>query len=149
MEKEKKLLLAYATMTGNTEELAEIVYDQLCTQLKEYEVEKYYIDFFKAPQVFDVDKYEAVFLGTYTWRQGFSPEEVDQFITVNDLRKTTVYLFGTGDIQFGEDLYCLALDKAYQYYGSPRAPLKIEQSPRGEQESKVIEWTNKIIEEMS
>lgn len=149
MVKEKRILVAYATMTGNTEEVAEIVYDQLCNQLSAYDVEKYYIDFFKAPQVFDVDKYDAVFLGSYTWEQGFSPDEVDQFITMNDLRKTTVYIFGTGDTQFGEGLYCLALDKAYQYYGSPVTPLKIEQSPRGEQESKVIDWTNQIIKEMS
>ncbi len=41
--------------------------------------------------------------------------------------------------------FAMLLNKLAKFYHSPYKPLKIEQSPRGSQESTVIRWTEGVI----
>jgi flavodoxin I len=57
-----------------------------------------------------------------------------------------VFIFGTGDTQFGGDtLFCKAANKLAKFYASPFPLLKIEQSPRGPQEKIVMRWTEGVV----
>lgn len=141
----KKVLVAYASMSGNTAEVAEIVIEELINN--EIEVDTCYIDVVGVTPQINTDKYSSIFLGTYTWDLGYAPQEISDFVEKNDLKGKIVHSFGTGETQFGDDLYCIASEKVAYYYNSPSPVLKIEQSPRGKQEKLVREWTQNIIKE--
>ena len=81
-------------------------------------------------------------IGSFTWEQGATPDEVKDFVADVGYKPENVYVFGTGDTQFGGDaLFCNAAVKLARFYASAYEPLKIEQSPRGVQQEKVIEWS--------
>jgi len=143
----KKVLIAYASMSENTEEVAKIIEEQLVK--KGFGVDMLYIGINSQIGKIDEEAYRAVFIGTYTWDLGFAPDEISDFAEVNDFKNTEVYSFGTGETQFGDDLFCVASDKIAKYYNSPTSVLKIEQSPRGRQENKVIEWVEKVTRNMN
>lgn len=141
----KKVLVVYASMSGNTAEVAEIVIEELINN--EIEVDTCYIDVVGVTPQINTDKYSSIFLGTYTWDLGYAPQEISDFVEKNDLKGKIVHSFGTGETQFGDDLYCIASEKVAHYYNSPSPVLKIEQSPRGKQEKLVREWTQNIVKE--
>lgn len=90
--------------------------------------------------------FDAMLLGSFTWEQGSTPDEVKDFVADVGYKPDNVYVFGTGDTQFGGDaLFCHAAVKLARFYASPYEPLKIEQSPRGIQQEKVIEWSKGVI----
>src|SRR5690606_41859260 len=94
----------------------------------------------------DPSDYDAMFIGTYTWDLGVTPDEIKDFVADIGYKPEPVYVFGTGDTQFGGDeLFCKAADKLARFYDSNIVPLKIEQSPRGTQETKVCEWVRSIL----
>lgn len=141
-------LIIYATMSGNTEEVAELIADGLRknnVEVNVFNIASYLYGISDLPNPRD---YDAVFIGTYTWDHGSTPEEIKEVVADIGYKPANVFIFGTGDTQFGgDDLFCLATDKLARFYDSPTKPLKIEQSPRGTQESKVIEWVDVIINE--
>lgn len=92
-------------------------------------------------------EYDAMLIGSFTWDQGATPDEVKDFVADIGYKPEPVYVFGTGDTQFGGDLlFCNAAVKLARFYQSAVAPLRIEQSPRGVQESKVMEWSKGVLE---
>lgn len=136
-----RVLVAYASMSGNTEEVAQIIAESLREQ--DADVVEHYIDGIKPTP--DVSDYDVIFLGSYTWNLGETPEEVKDFVYEIGYKPDTVYVFGTGDTQFGEELYCIAADKLAKFYNSPVPPLKIEQSPRGAQEKRIKRWVKDVL----
>lgn len=85
-------------------------------------------------------------IGTFTWGKGATPDDVKDFVYEIGYKPPNVFIFGTGDTQFGGDtLFCHATDKLAKFYQSSYEPLKIEQSPRGSQETKVMEWTEGVL----
>lgn len=135
-------LIAYASWSGNTEEVAEMVRDEL--NRTGIETTMYRIGFGSVP---DPGQYDAMLLGSFTWDKGATPEEVKDFVAAIGYKPEPVYVFGTGDTQFGgDDLFCHAAVKLTRFYASGCPPLKIEQSPRGIQEMKVIEWTKGVYQ---
>lgn len=138
-----RILICYASLSGNTKEAAELIESRLTRE--HFHIELYRIDSGMIP---DISQYDAMIMGTYTWDKGSTPEEVKDFIYEIGYKPPIVYVFGTGDTQFGGDiLFCKAADKIAKFYNSPYQPLKIEQSPRGSQEVIVIEWTEGVIEQ--
>src|SRR5690625_186209 len=112
----KKVLIAYASMSGNTEEVAEIIEEQLLTS--GFDVDVLSIGVNSKTTLINECDYSSVFIGTYTWDLGYAPDEISDFAEVNSLKNTRVYSFGTGETQFGDDLYCVASDKIARYYNS-------------------------------
>ncbi|MFC5605037.1 flavodoxin [Sporosarcina koreensis] len=135
-------LIAYASWSGNTEEVAEIVEETLLSEGMDVAVHRIGIGPMPDPRQF-----AALVLGSFTWDKGATPEEVKDFVADIGYKPRNVYVFGTGDTQFGgEDLFCHAAVKLARFYESAIAPLKIEQSPRGTQEKKVIEWSKGVVQ---
>lgn len=95
----------------------------------------------------DAARYDYIFLGTFTWEEGSTPEEVKDFVLEVGYKPDNVAVFGTGDTQFGgDDLYCLAVAKLAKFYHSKWPGLKVEQSPRGSQERKIENWVEGVID---
>jgi len=137
-----KSLICYISYSGNTEEVAELIEDTLTYE--NHNVEVYRIGL--SDGVPDFEDFDIVFMGTFTWGNGRVPSDMKDFIREVGYKPNNIVLFGTGDTQFGGDLlFCGALDKLKSFYNSKHKVLKIEQSPRGRQEQRVIDWTKEII----
>lgn len=137
-----RVLIAYATRGGNTEEVAELIEESLI-QAK-HEVTKHRIGIGAFPLVESFDKF---ILGTFTNGKGSTPREVKNFAMQLGYKPKEVIVFGTGDTQFGgDDLFCNAAEKLSTFYESVYPVLKIEQSPRGSQEVLVTNWTKGVME---
>src|SRR5699024_4253677 len=94
----------------------------------------------------DVRNYDYIFIGTFTWDIGSTPEEVKDFVLEVGYKPNNIAVFGTGDTQFGgDDLFCRAVDRLCKFYESPWPGLKIEQSPRGYQERFVEQWVKGVL----
>ncbi|MDW0118846.1 flavodoxin [Sporosarcina thermotolerans] len=133
-------LIAYASWSGNTEEVAEIVEETLLSEGLDVTVHRIGNGPIPNPRQFD-----AMIIGSFTWDKGATPDKVKDFVADISYKPENVYVFGTGDTQFGGDeLFCHAADKLKRFYESKYEPLKIEQSPRGIQEKKVIEWAKGV-----
>src|SRR5699024_12366934 len=138
-----KVLIAYASLSGNTEEVAELIGDEVSKQ--GFNADMFYIDTYgvEPPNISD---YNIIFLGTYTWDLGATPGEVKDFVADVGYKPDNIYVFGTGDTQFGrEDLFCGAPRKLSKIYRSKRDTSKIEQSPRGSPERKIKNWVKDVI----
>jgi flavodoxin I len=134
-------LIVYASWSGNTQEVAEMIEETLVAE--NIAVTTYRIGGGIIPNPRDFD---AMIFGSFTWEQGSTPDEVKDFVADVGYKPANVYVFGTGDTQFGGDtLFCHAAVKLARFYASPYEPLKIEQSPRGVQQEKVIEWSKGVI----
>jgi predicted ribonucleotide reductase-associated flavodoxin len=97
----------------------------------------------------DASRYGLIFIGTFTWEMGATPEEVKDFVLEIGYKPENVAVFGTGDTQFGgDDLYCCAVNKLEAFYRSKWNGLKIEQSPRGSQEPKVKNWLEGVLHDV-
>lgn len=138
----KKVIICYLSFSGNTKEVAELLEDYLME--KDYLVDFYQIGF--GGKIPNLSSYNKIFLGTFTWDKGATPDEMKDFVAEVGYKPPNVYVFGSGDTQFGGDeLFCKAVDKLAKFYNSSCKGLKIEQSPRGSQEKIVNEWIKEIV----
>jgi len=136
-------MIAYLSYSGNTEEVAEFIEQKLNDEGVQVEWHRVGID----PPV-DPALYDILFLGTFTWDKGATPDEVKDFILEIGYKPDNIAVFGTGDTQFGgDDLFCRAVKKLVKFYGSKWPGLKIEQSPRGSQEEKVETWIEGVLQD--
>ncbi|MBT2571084.1 flavodoxin family protein [Planococcus sp. ISL-110] len=101
-----KLTIVYASVTGNTEQLAEMLQEAALSQGLEtnlYRVEEFPLS--------ELPSCEVVLIGTYTWGSGEIPEEMRrlyQAIEGLDNKELRTAAFGTGDSFFAE--FCGAVD---------------------------------------
>lgn len=138
-----RAIVSYLSYSGNTKEVAELIAQRLQKEQIKVEMNRIGMD-----PVFQPDKYDLVFLGTFTWAKGKTPDEVKDLVWEIGYKPDNIAVFGTGDTQFGgDDLFCNAAVKLAKFYNSKWEPLKIEQSPRGRQESKVIEWVEGVLQD--
>lgn len=142
MVSELRTLIAYLSYSGNTLEVAELMKEKLKEMDCIVEVHRIGID----PPIYP-EKYDLIFLGTFTWAQGATPDEVKDFVLEIGYKPANIAVFGTGETQFGGDeLFCKAAVKLARFYESRWEVLKIEQSPRGSQEIKVERWIEGVLE---
>lgn len=136
-----KALIAYLTYSGNTEEVAEILQEVALKHNIDVDMHEIGIDPPVQPELYDY-----IFLGSFTWEEGSTPEEVKDFVLEIGYKPDNVAVFGTGDTQFGgDDYFCSAAVKLARFYQSPWDVLKIEQSPRGSQEKIVKQWMEGVL----
>jgi predicted ribonucleotide reductase-associated flavodoxin len=139
-----KSLIAYLSYSGNTKEIADIIENKLNADGMDVQMHRISID----PPV-NASDYDLIFIGTFTWELGATPEEVKDFVLEVGYKPQNVAVFGTGDTQFGgDDLFCRAVDKLAVFYESKWNGLKIEQSPRGSQEKKVNYWLEGVLHDV-
>lgn len=139
-----KILIAYLSYSGNTEEIATYMESKLLEE--QIETDMHEIGIGLTP---DVSQYDFIFLGTFTWDLGSTPDEVKDFVLEVGYKPENIAIFGSGDTQFGgDDLFCKAVDKLVTFYGSKWNGLKIEQSPRGHQEKYIDSWIERVLEDV-
>ncbi len=139
-----RALIAYLSYSGNTGEVAERIGNNLKQEGFSINMHRIGID----PPV-DVAAYAYIFIGTFTWEMGATPDEVKDFVLEVGYKPDNVAVFGTGDTQFGGDeLYCKAARKLATFYNSRWPALKIEQSPRGSQEVLINQWLEGVLEDV-
>jgi flavodoxin I len=121
--------IVYASVSGNTKELAEELYQILLT--KSVEVSIYSIEEFS---VSDLCHYHAVAIGTYTWGNGDIPKEMRQlyqaFESISSKDITTA-VFGTGDSFY--PMFCGGVDQfrdMLYVHTNLAATLKVELRPQ-------------------
>lgn len=137
-----KTLIAYLSYSGNTEEIA--VHLESYLQKVGCDVDMYEIGYGVVP---DTEQYDRIFLGTFTWDLGSTPDEMKDFVLDVGYKPDNVAVFGSGDTQFGgDDMFCRAVDKLAYFYNSRWSGLKIEQSPRGYQEKYIESWIEGVLE---
>jgi flavodoxin I len=127
-----RLIVIYASMSGNTKEVAELIANEVNAEL---------VPMSANPP--DLSYYDLLFIGSYTWGDGETPRIVKEFAKALGYKPDHVAVFGTGDTQW--PTFCGAVDRLANFYESKYPRLKIEQSPRGEQEQNVIEWTKEVV----
>lgn len=92
-----KILLVYASITGNTEFLAEVIGNELLHQehdvvVKTFDFDPIYVD--------EIDDYDAIVVGTHTWDDGDLPYEVEDFyddLEEVDITNKYFAVFGSAD----------------------------------------------------
>lgn len=139
-----RVLIAYLSYSGNTLEVAEMISDKLMEDRIHVDMHRIGVD----PPI-NVSDYDYLFIGTFTWDYGCTPDEVKDFVLEVGYKPNNVAVFGTGDTQFGyEDDFCKAVDKLVTFYHSKWNGLKIEQSPRGYQEQLIEEWLEGVLHDV-
>ncbi len=138
-----KSVIAYLSYSGNTKEVAEFIEEKLIYEGVKVDIHRIGIDMPIHPE-----EYDYVFLGTFTWDRGSTPDEVKDFVLEIGYKPDNMAVFGTGDTQFGGDeLFCRAVDKLVHFYNSQWPGLKVEQSPRGSQEAMIGKWVEGVLQD--
>lgn len=138
------ILIAYLSYSGNTQEVAEYIEDHLRNDGMHTNMHRIGID-----MPVDAAAYDYIFIGTFTWDLGQTPDEIKDFVLEIGYKPKNVAVFGTGDTQFGgDDLFCRAVDRLATFYNSPWEGLKIEQSPRGSQEQLIENWLEGVLQDV-
>lgn len=139
-----RIFIGYLSYSGNTEEIAQYIEAKMKRDGMEVEMHEVGIDI-----VPDMSQYDFIFLGTFTWELGMTPDEIKDFVLEVGYKPDNVAVFGSGDTQFGgDDLFCKAVDKLAMFYQSKWDGLKIEQSPRGYQETIIDRWLEGVLEDV-
>ena len=123
--------IVYASLSGNTKELAEELYRILLG--KSVNISIYSINEFSLA---DLSRFKAVAIGTYTWGNGEIPREMRQLYQAFELCKRkdiTTAVFGTGDSFY--PMFCGAVDQfrdMLYVHTNLAATLKVELLPQAE-----------------
>ncbi|MCY8453586.1 flavodoxin [Bacillus spizizenii] len=137
-----KILLVYATMSGNTEAMADLIEKGL--QEAEVEADRFEAIDIDNAQLFN--DYDHIIMGTYTWGDGDLPDEfldLAEDMDEVDFSGKTCAVFGSGDTAY--EFFCGAVDtleaKIKERGGEIVLPsVKIENNPDGEEEEELMEF---------
>lgn len=129
-----KIIMIYASMSGNTEEMATAIE----TGVKEFGAEIDVMDINDCPDVQVLEGYAGILLGAYTWGDGELPYEFEEFyddMDTVDLTSKVAASFGSCDSFYPK--YGAAvdlLDEKLQERGARliQAGLKVELTPEDE-----------------
>lgn len=142
-----KIGVIYASMSGNTEAIADMIVEQLAEQNHEVELKD-----MLSLSASDLLTYDLVFMGMYTWGDGDYPDECLDIIEEMeqlDLNQQLFAIFGSGDTSYSE--FCGALDKLKELIESQSGiclgePLRIEFNPSKADEEEI---KNFVIQALS
>ena len=140
-----KIAIVYSSKTGNTEELVYLIQELFIRKnvvVKLFRIEQF--------QMNELNNYEAIVIGTYTWGNGNIPHEmmgIFRAFETQDMKNIVTAVVGTGDS--GYPNFCGAVDefKSMLYYHTHLAvTLKIEVSPQKEDLSRCIRFVEIVLE---
>ncbi len=91
-----KIGVIYASMSGNTEAIADLIVEELKKQNHDVQLE----DVLNVSAAADLLEYDLTYIGMYTWGDGDYPDEcldlIDELEQL-DLNQQPFALFGSGD----------------------------------------------------
>ena len=142
-----EIAIVYSSVTGNTKQVAEILYGGLLKRGHEaclYEA----ADFLDA----NLGQYKSLMLGTYTWGSGEIPREMqDVYRTIESAadKHLVTGVFGTGDSFFPH--YCGAVDRFRDMLyvrTTLAATLKIELMPQEQDHTRCQKFLDAVLKRM-
>lgn len=140
-----EIAIVYASVTGNTEALSDILVQSL--QSKGLEPSIYKVTDFALKEL---SHYDIVIVGTYTWGSGEVPAEMtglfQAFERLNRKELVTA-VFGTGDSFFAE--YCGAVDRfrdMLYVHTNLAATLKVELLPQERDKFRCNKFIEVVLE---
>ncbi|MBA9088169.1 flavodoxin I [Fontibacillus solani] len=141
-----KIVIVYASLTGNTEEMAELIAEGVRSTGATADLKV--VDECNAVLL---KKYDAFILGTYTWGDGELPDEFLDFLDEMEeleLKSVVTSVFGSGDSTYR--LFCGAVDELeakLQGWGAVIAQesLKVEFGPTKEEKQQCREFGEKMV----
>ncbi len=147
-----KVLMVYASQSGNTEQVTDIIAHYL--QSGGYDVEIKSFDFDDI-DVENLKAYDAVLVGTYTWDDGELPYEVEDFyidIEDADLSEIIAGVYGSADSFY--DTFGGAIDLVWDHFTHLGASvieekLKIDLTPDTKDEERCAVFAQKVSEAIS
>lgn len=142
-----QVLVVYASLTGNTEEMAELIVQGIRETGGEAVLKSV-----TECSAFEIKEYEGVLLGAYTWGDGELPDEsLDFYDELDELDLTAVKsaVFGSGDM--GYAIYCGAVDVIEEKLKKRGAEivqdsLKIEYGPNAAEKEACRQFGRQFIE---
>lgn len=140
----KKAAIIYTSMTGNTEEIAELLAEKL-TSIQVVMIE---MDEMKAE---DFGQYDGFLFGTYTDGDGELPFDTEIFVDMleeTELKGKTGGCFGSGDSIYND--FCGAVDQLQELIiekkmAAVASPLKIELSPEENDSDEINRFINSFL----
>ncbi|MGO4887619.1 flavodoxin [Anaerobacillus sp. MEB173] len=131
------VLMVYASMTGNTEQMADLIEEGLKSE--GIELDRYEVSDIDADRL---NEYDSFILGAYTWGEGELPDEFLDFyddMAGIDLSDKHCAVFGSGSTSY--EVYCGAVDLLESMIeekgGTLIVPgLKVEMFPEDEDEDR-------------
>lgn len=145
----KNVLIVVQSFSGNTLELSQLIERNLFELDSSIQIQTERITSRNKLLLTNNENYDLILVGTFTWGKGEVHRDMQQFFVDNitTLRNTPIAYFGTGDTQFGGDeLFCNAIEVLNSKVESTYSLLKVEQSPRGSQETQVKEWCINLLQ---
>ncbi|TKC18242.1 flavodoxin domain-containing protein [Robertmurraya kyonggiensis] len=133
-----KLAIVYTSITGNTEELAEVLSG--CFREQGMKTDCYPLENFSLSSISD---YDSLVIGTYTWGDGDVPDEL-LHLQQELLRcpQLVTGIFGTGDRFYPK--FCGAVDELQEIF-LDAVPLKIELSPQSIDMSHIENFVGQVL----
>ncbi|MFD9624221.1 flavodoxin [Peribacillus muralis] len=143
-----KIIMIFASMSGNTEEMA----DFIAGGIMESGVEIEKIDIMDSPKASVLKDYDGILLGAYTWGDGDLPDDfLDFYDEMEDVDLTgkKAAVFGSGDSYYTH--YCAAVDILNEKLKDRGADivlegLKVELTPEVEDIKKCQEFGKEFIQ---
>ncbi|WP_369977509.1 flavodoxin [Xanthomonas bundabergensis] len=146
-----RLLLAYASLSGNTRDVARRVHAQC--EAAGHQVTWIHTDLQTLHGVLGDAAHAAGFdlhlLGSWSDNAGRTPAEMKRYIA--ELVEATgkaieVAAFGTGETQWGLEYYCGAVKRIARFFDSAYPLLEIEQMPHGDRDTAAIDaWCAQVL----
>lgn len=130
-----KVFVAYDSLSGNTEEMALEIIDALREEGAEVVVH----DIGSREQPAGFSDAGLAFIGTYSWDDGNVPVSTGKFMAEHAFT-CPVACFGSGEVIWGEEFFCLAVDHLREHYGSPFTGFKQELMPDLVESAELQAW---------
>lgn len=142
-----KIGVFYASMSGNTEAIADIIAGELKDDNHDVDLE----DFMSVQSASELLNYDLTFIGMYTWGDGDYPDEcLDMIEEIEqlDLENHPFALFGSGDTSYPE--FCGSLDHLQRLIEEQGGtvvgnPLRIEFNPEPEDEEEIKKFVSEAL----
>lgn len=144
-----RVMLVYASLTGNTRAGAKIIEETLADLGAEVDVIQSY-----DADPFDFEDYDICIVGTYTYGTDADlPDEIVDFyeeLEDADLSNKVYGAFGSGDVFYG-DLYCLCVDyfeEQFEKAGATKGAngVKYNLDPEEEATSDLQQFAKELLE---
>lgn len=149
----KKVIVVYASMSGNTEKMADIIIDKL--KGFSFIIEKKMMDYCEATELL---AYDGILIGSYTYGEGEIPFEAEAFfeeLSQINLTGQKAAVFGSGDEAYS--IFCGAVSVFEEQLIDSGATiisdgLKLELSPDSHEEIEqckyfAIQFANALLTE--
>jgi len=142
-----KVLMVYASMSGNTEIITDIIAENLQKLGHDVEVKSFDFDVI---EIDELDHYDAVLVGTYTWDDGELPYEAEDFyidLEEGNIEGKIFGIYGSADSFY--DTFGLAIDlfdERVKRLGANvlEKPLKIDLTPDAEDEKRCVDFAQQL-----